>query len=277
MFPIAEDKLSLIGISNYWAREIQPPATQLELFYLLEQAWWLGEIRGDSALSRLQLLQRVFQAMRDRRDVEIIFVQGENPTAPAEVTALEDGGVLVNLRPRIPVPVGDPSDWAERACEPAFQALVQTSSIKSYSDFATFFTTTELTHKEFNDWCEKRGFAKPAFWRSSAKSSPLQKSMGAGAIEEVDSGTEPHSGADKAHRPSRKMPPEPEKPGPRKQAWKALKARFPDGQIPEDFSRSKLQTIVNQHLRDQPRGALEGRIREEISLDTVLRAVGRKK
>jgi hypothetical protein len=175
MFPITRDKLSFIEISNYWAREIQPPASEIELLTLLEQAWWLGEIGGVAAVSRLQLLQGMFQAMRDRPDLGIVFVQGEDQTAPAEVTELKDGGARVDLRPRIPCPLGVVSGWDEQACEPAFQALGQTSSIECYPDAAPSLGAIELTHDEFFSWCEKRGFAKPTFWRPSAKSSSLQK------------------------------------------------------------------------------------------------------
>jgi hypothetical protein len=282
MFPIAKDKLSFIAISHYWAREIQPPASAMELLALLEQAWWLGEILGVSAASRLQLLQNMFQAMRGQHDLGIVFVQGEDQAEPAEATELEDGGALVDLRPRIPVSAGNVSDWDERACEPAFQALAQTSSTRHYPDVAPCLAAIELTHEEFFNWCETRGFTKPTFWCTSAKSSSLPKSNHErppdymDAINGLGSGTEPFSIADNARRPGKKMPPMPAEPGPRKEAWRALKARFPDELIPDDFSGSQLHNIVNEHIK-KIRHALEGRIREEISLDSVLRAAGRKK
>jgi len=60
MFPIAKRKLTLSDISNYWSREISPPASRNELYGLLEGAWWIGEIHGDSAISRLELLKRFY-------------------------------------------------------------------------------------------------------------------------------------------------------------------------------------------------------------------------
>jgi hypothetical protein len=95
-------------------------------------------------------------------------------------------------------------------------------------------------------------------------------------IEGVGSGTGPYSVAGNALRRSR-MSPEPEEPGPRKEAWKALKVRFKDELIPDDFTGAQLHKMVNQHIKNLPRDALEGRIRQEISLDTVLRAAGRKR
>jgi hypothetical protein len=40
MFPIAKPALSLREISDYWSREIWPPASSEELLSTLESAWW---------------------------------------------------------------------------------------------------------------------------------------------------------------------------------------------------------------------------------------------
>ena len=87
MFPIGKSKLSLREIANYWAREIQPPASRNELLELLEGAWWRGQIHGDSVKSRLDLLKYMFEAMHDRDDVGIVFlvecfglVEGNGPS-----------------------------------------------------------------------------------------------------------------------------------------------------------------------------------------------------
>jgi hypothetical protein len=165
---------SFIEIAKYWAREMQPRASEEELLALLEQAWWLGEVPCTTAVSRLKLLQGMFQA-RDRLDLGIVFVQDGDRTAPLEVTELEDTGARVDLRPRIPVPKGDVSDWDERACEPAFQALSQTSSMEHYPDVAPSLAAWELTYEEFCGWCKTRGFAKPKFWRPRDTSSLLEK------------------------------------------------------------------------------------------------------
>jgi hypothetical protein len=79
MFPIGKSKLSLREIANYWAREIQPPASWSELLELLDAAWWLGEIRGDSVKSCLDLLKHMFKAMHDRDDAGVVFFVEEAP------------------------------------------------------------------------------------------------------------------------------------------------------------------------------------------------------
>ncbi|HZC56145.1 MAG TPA: hypothetical protein VE396_08880 [Xanthobacteraceae bacterium] len=168
MFPIGKDKLSFREISDYWSREIQPPATRLELLGLLESAWWLGEIRADSAMSRLQLLQDMFKSMHDRDDLGIVFVQGEDGGSPA-ITDLPDGCVVVDVRRRVNVPSGDATSWDEGACEIAFRTLAETSSIERYPEITPGLAFIELTHDEFDDWRRKRGYPKPSFLEASCR------------------------------------------------------------------------------------------------------------
>jgi hypothetical protein len=61
------------------------------------------------------------------------------------------------------------------------------------------------------------------------------------------------------------MPPMPKEAGPRKEAWKALKSRFLDEQIPDDFTGEQLKKIVNQHLRNLPSDAIEGRFGKKLA------------
>jgi hypothetical protein len=174
MFPIAKDTLTFREISNYWAREIRPPASKAELLALLEQAWWLGEIRGLPETSRVQRLQAMFRGMRDWPDLGIVFIQGDKASTP-EVTELPDGTVEVDQRVRVPVPNCEIDDWDEQICEPAFQALAQTSSSESYPLLTPGIASMQLTHEEFSEWCKMRGFKKPEFWRSPVTSSSLEK------------------------------------------------------------------------------------------------------
>jgi len=162
MFPIGKPTLSLREIANYWAREIQPSASQFELLRLLEGAWWLGEIRGDSVKSRLDLLKLMFQAMHDRDDLGIIFVV-EGVGEP-RTEQLPDGSV-VDVRHRICLPSRDISTWNESSCEDAFQSLAQTSSTESYPEMTPGLAWIELTFEEFTDWLASQGYAKPKFWK----------------------------------------------------------------------------------------------------------------
>jgi hypothetical protein len=168
MFPLARDELSFADISDYWSRDIKT-ARPDELLALLEKAWWRGEIRGQAATTRLQLLQSMFRSLGGRAGFGIVFVRkGDDP--PPRVTELPDGSAVVDMRHVIPVPSDDVSGWNEQTCEQAFEGLAQTSSSDSYADLAPFFASIKLSFAEFDRWRKARGYPDPAFWRSPAES-----------------------------------------------------------------------------------------------------------
>jgi hypothetical protein len=71
-FPVTSENLSFADISDYWSRYMKT-AEPSELLACLEQAWWRGEIRGQAASTRLQLLQSMFRAFGDRADLGIVL------------------------------------------------------------------------------------------------------------------------------------------------------------------------------------------------------------
>ena len=101
MLRIAKATLSFLEISDYWSREISPPASSNELLDTLVSAWWLGELRGDSVRSRLELLKTMFTSM-DRDDLGIVFIVGDDAGPPP--VELPDGFLKVDLRHQIRVP-----------------------------------------------------------------------------------------------------------------------------------------------------------------------------
>ena len=168
MFPIGKQNLSLLEIADYWSREIRPPASRKELLRLLESAWWLGEIHGDSILIRLELLKRMFQSMGDRTDLGIVFITGEGQEQ-STIERLRDGSVVVDVRPQIPLPSTDIGSWDEGNCESAFLALAQTASVESYPEITPALAFIELSFSEFTSWLAKRDFDKPKFWKPQSK------------------------------------------------------------------------------------------------------------
>jgi hypothetical protein len=63
--------------------------------------------------------------------------------------------------------------------------------------------------------------------------------------------------------------------GARRAARMALDALYPHG-VPEDKTGQELTNLVNNWLKKQPSDLIEGRVKQTISLDTVLRAAERK-
>lgn len=65
------------------------------------------------------------------------------------------------------------------------------------------------------------------------------------------------------------------KSGPRKAARLALDSLYPTG-VPIDQTGQELLNAVNKYIKKQPSDLIEGRVKQEVSLDTVLRAAERK-
>jgi len=175
MFPIAEATLSLDKIAEYWSREIHPRASSNELLGILVSAWWLGELRGDSVHSRLQLLKMMLTS-KYRDDLGIIFIVG-NDAGPPPVD-LPDESLEIDLRPQIRVPSSNVESLDEAACRDAFHALAEitkTSSIKSYWEFGVSLPSIKLTYEEFSTWCAKRSYDVPKFWKSRDQLVPPQE------------------------------------------------------------------------------------------------------
>jgi hypothetical protein len=177
MFPIGKSKLSLREIANYWAREIQPPASRNELLQKLEAAWWLGQIRGDSVKSRLDLLKHML-AMYDGDDARIVFLV-ENFDEP-QPKQLPDGSVRVDVRHRIYLPSRDKNTWDESNCEDTFQSLAQTSSTESYPEMTPGLAWIELTFEEFTNWLLAEGYAKTKFWKPLPATNQLKRAKRGG-------------------------------------------------------------------------------------------------
>ena len=163
MFPSSADKLSLLQIADYWSRKSL--ASQDELLAELEAAWWRGEITGNSAKTRLQVLRSMYQKRQDLPCV--VFVTPNDPGPPTE-TPLPDGGCLVDLAPRISVP-NETDDWTENSCKDAFEELARLPSQQYFPLFSLGICWIELTPEEFFGWVARRGFEVPTkFWKRTA-------------------------------------------------------------------------------------------------------------
>jgi hypothetical protein len=226
MFPIAKVELSFREISNYWSREINPPASSKELLHLLEAAWWLGELRGDSVHSRLQLLQKMFVSMCHRDDLGIIFLVGDS-AGPLPIQ-LPNGSVKVDVRQQIRVPSSNIESWDESTCRDAFQALAETHSLDSYPELAVGLAWISLSHEEFATWLTKRGYPEPKFWQPRLKNLKRWKP-----------------------RPSVRLTPHEEA------VVSALNDLFPNGKL--DHKAKKRDDLINLHLAKPGHLAKAGR------------------
>jgi hypothetical protein len=170
MFPLSAERLSFLEIAKYWAREIQPPASQNELLAKLESAWWRGEIVGISPTTRLDCLATMYRMRHQQGLTAVVFVTRNDPARPP-VTELEDGSAEVDLSPRISVP-SEIEEWTEDTCAAAFSALAdapfteaEAPSIRYFPIFSPVLSAIELTSEEFFRWVATRHFDVPKFWR----------------------------------------------------------------------------------------------------------------
>lgn len=160
MFPISDNKLPLRQISDYWAREIQPPASADELLDLLEGAWWSGEIVGEASASRLQLLAGMFKSAHR---LGIVFLVKDQQDAP-EKKILPNGNVEVDVRPRVMVPSSDTKLWTDQTCVASFSAMAKIPSAKSYAALTPVLSAIVLSRDEFIAWLSIRQYNIPTFW-----------------------------------------------------------------------------------------------------------------
>jgi hypothetical protein len=161
MFPLSAEKLPFLEIADFWSREIEPHASQTELLAQLESAWWLGEITGNSVLTRLQFLKKMFESRREPYMQSVVFASPNDAGPPTEIP-LPDGGVVV--RPKIFVP-DETDDWTEDSCNDAFEALAGLPSQKYFPMLSYNICFIDLTHEEFFSWVRNKVFNLPEFWK----------------------------------------------------------------------------------------------------------------
>ena len=175
MFPITRAALSFSEIADYWSREIRPPAKLNELLSILVSAWWLGELRGDSVHSRLQLLKMMFIS-KYRDELGIVFIVGDN-AGPPQADLPPDEPVEIDVRPQICVPSSNTETWDEAACRDPLHALAKATeefSIDIYKEFAVILLSIKVTYVEFNIWLRSRGYSPPTFWYPDTADSHLE-------------------------------------------------------------------------------------------------------
>jgi hypothetical protein len=180
MFPLSAEQLPFLEIAKFWSRDIKPHASYEELLALLESAWWKGELKGNSALNRLQYLRKMFETRREPHLQSVVFVTPNDVGAPTEIP-LPDGGMVV--RPKILVP-GETDDWTEDSCSDAFEALAQLPSQEYFPQLSYGICFIDLTYDEFFGWVQTRNFEIPKFWKKQEKETQpiLEKTVDAKSI-----------------------------------------------------------------------------------------------
>jgi hypothetical protein len=181
MFPIpADEKLSLFDIADYWAKEVTPRCTPIELLILLAKAWWRGDLLADNGPTRVKVLRALYTSFPDRI---AFYVAGaaENPG----VRELPDGSAEIWLW-CFPLPNLSPESWTDTNCIGAFEALAAAWD-SDLNDLAAplFGAGVKLSETEFTRWIiDHHPWPTPAFWASGrASSSPARKLTKSDAVQ----------------------------------------------------------------------------------------------
>ena len=169
MFPVpADQKLSLFDIADYWAKEIAPRCTPVELLIFLARAWWRGELVADNGPTRLNVLRSLYACFSDR----IAFYVAGTSEKPG-VRELPDGGVEIWLW-RVPLPNLVPESWTDSNCAGAFEALAAAWDSDLNDLAAPLFGGAEFSETVFTRWITGR-YRRPVFWASATEHGPARK------------------------------------------------------------------------------------------------------
>jgi hypothetical protein len=131
------------------------------LLQLLERSWWNGEFGPKEAERRLGSLKWLY---KHQQEVITFLIPGH--AVPEAIVELPDGGAIVSLHHRVPLPNDDPSSWTLKNCADAF-AVIEVG-----------FSSLKITEAVFTAWIRARGFERPKFWAEgtppiiAAKASP---------------------------------------------------------------------------------------------------------
>lgn len=164
MFFTSKPELSFAEIAEYWAPELMWSRDMVQA--LLESGWWLGEFSVSSGLTPVEFIKRLFKRMRNCDFPALVFVTPES-APPPETSELPEGHPVVDLRPRVLVPSGDPDTWSNTSCIHSLQTLADKPSLRYFPELSPGFLALKLTRDEFFRWTTARGFPDPTFWKPS--------------------------------------------------------------------------------------------------------------
>jgi hypothetical protein len=176
MLRLVEDTLPIPEVARRLAQDMRPSATPTELRDLaaakqveIERAWWLRELMP---LGEWQL--QMLRSMHALCGAGILFFTGEEPGPESaewlETTDPAHGGrvsIVIDDRPRVPLPSADRDSWTADACGDAFKALATAWPLPPstrYALVAPAMRRIALPRDEFLDWATRRYGHCPRFW-----------------------------------------------------------------------------------------------------------------
>ena len=171
MYPIsAEKRLSFLEIADHWAGELGQPNRYNRLVQDLIRGWWSGQFGLVEAERRLAMLKWLYK--HHRNDISFLIPGCVEPEATQE---LPDGGVLVAISYRVPLPNEDPSLWTQANCAQAFKELADSWALCLIPDASNNLAFLKVSEADFSSWVRAHGYSRPMFWAEGTR--PRQASM----------------------------------------------------------------------------------------------------
>jgi hypothetical protein len=171
---VTDDVLTLADIAKFWSRAPGSVRTEEEIFGLLVQAVWRGNLtikvpaeheprNGDYRYSLLQAMAGVHS------HPGVLFVQPCEPVEPVE-ELLADGTTLLDLRERI-VWVADGEEPDEATAEAAFGTLASVK-IDDYDAAVVgpILMSLSVDRVALRRYCEGAKISPPKFWITTKSS-----------------------------------------------------------------------------------------------------------
>jgi hypothetical protein len=165
---VMDDVLTLAAIAKFWSRAPESVHTEDEIFCLLVQAVWRGDLTVEVPAGRVPHngdyrynLLRAVDCVRDHPG--ILFVLPGEAVEPIE-EMLDDGTTLLDLREQIAW-VADGEEPDDATAKAAFAALASVD-LDAY-DEATILPILKALPIErdgLQEFCEVAGYALPTFW-----------------------------------------------------------------------------------------------------------------
>ena len=160
MYPIsAEKRLSFLEIADHWAGELGQPNRYNQLLEDLIRGWWSGQFGSVEVERRLAMLKWLYK--HHRNDISFLNLDHVEREATQE---LPDGGVVVDISYRVPLPNEDPSLWTQANCAQAFKGLADRWTLRLIPDATDVLALFKISEADFTAYVRVRGYNRPKFW-----------------------------------------------------------------------------------------------------------------
>jgi hypothetical protein len=183
MYPLSAEELAVGELVQHWHRSIPEHPPTKELYSVLLQAYWKGELKihppsTSKTIERVRVLRVLHSYVckySQSQDLEIAFYEREDELPP-ETVELPDGSVEWDSRTRIRLP-HDRKHWLPDMEARAFEQLEKLEYEQYPLRALTVFRAASVDRDVFGRLCDLRGWPRPSFWFCGQRSAETRRSL----------------------------------------------------------------------------------------------------